>query len=871
MHNRWYLDSKSRCIRSSNFIPCDYSGTQKKLLPLTRFHCISFSRLSQQETQSARLNSMQTTTKDVDEDDDEKFNVKKLDTALDASLHGLSRVNNLRSRETRLERQTVTIYCATFNVGNQPINETFYTEFLKKSEDCDVVVVAAQEASYGYSRKITQPADFARLAEKKVENDSIVNKKEKKTFWGSSKATKMVATLSGGITGGVATGPLAPIGFVVGMVGGYYGGKKIAEESKCKQHWFASVEACLKSKNTRSSNKSSEYKKNEDGENDDESEYVLVQSEVLMQMRLSVHCKKYLEKNVKSVRVGVKATGMGNVVGNKGGIMVEIQFYGGESIAFIGCHLAAHEEKKFYTRRIETIRSILGCAWRDRIEKAFGCEGNGQSWEHSIKAVAEASGLMSGDKNSNNKSSNISSNIDNARREVDEEEQKKRRRLPPDLELLESATHTFFMGDLNFRIDPGPTQAHETVQINSASEMVGADDDDENSVWNSCWSKADIVKETSVNRRAKLPGEIESGDEDSESDSQVNTRKQRENVSTGGTSQSSPFHVGWKFIVETIKQKSWGRLWIGDQLLHAQRQGKCLFGFQELPLQFPPSFKREKGRNDSNPIDATEEYYSKKRIPSYTDRVLIKSLPGFEATRKAHKYEACHGVTSSDHAPVCATFSVNLLLGTSEHEDANDEVLSARQKDDDEYFAILTVEKLQLETHDDRLIFATEEEQSASLLKVHLGKLRTNALEVDDFETAEGSRWSNAKSISNVVLLPSRSFAKDEGEDEEENIRVRSRSSCVWNSRTLRRIGNDALNPDVLPVVKLPKKRAELQNAPYYVIFTVVNENTNARVGTAIISVPTDGKRLPFEADCTSRGRVVGKLRGEWAIDLKVT
>jgi hypothetical protein len=169
------------------------------------------------------------------------------------------------------------------------------------------------------------------------------------------------------------------------------------------------------------------------------------------------------------------------------------------------------------------------------------------------------------------------------------------------------------------------------------------------------------------------------------------------------------------------------------------------------------------------------------------------------------------------------------------------------------------------------LIFATEEEQSASLLKVHLEKLRTNALEVDDFETAEGSRWSNAKSISNVVLLPSRSFAKDEGEDEEENIRVRSRSSCVWNSRTLRRIGNDALNPDVLPVVKLPKKRAELQNAPYYVIFTVVNENTNARVGTAIISVPTDGKRLPFEADCTSRGRVVGKLRGEWAIDLKVT
>ena len=789
-----------------------------------------------------------------------------------SSLQGFSRVNNLRSTKTRLERKKVSIYCATFNVGNQPMNETFYTEFLKKSEGCDVVVIAAQEASYAYSRKILQPADFARLAEKKVENDSVVNKKEKKTFWGSSKATKMVATLSGGITGGVATGPLAPVGFVVGMVGGYYGGKKIAEESKCRQHWFASVEACLKPTNNNHTNNKKESEDEKD--NDEKNEYVLVQSDVLMQMRLSVHCKKYLEKSVKRVTVGVKATGMGNVVGNKGGIMVEIQFYGGESIAFLGCHLAAHEEKKFYARRLETIRAIIGCAWRDRIEKPFGCEGNGASWEHSIKAVAEASGLMSGDRNSNiNKSDNNSNSSDNAQREVDEEEQKKRRRLPPDLELLESATHTFFMGDLNFRIDPGPTQAYETPQINNASEMVGADDDDENSVWNSCWSKADIVTDTSVNRRAKLPGEIESADEDSESDSQVNTTR-RENIPSGGTSQSSPFHVGWKFIADTIKQKNWGRLWIGDQLLHAQRQGKCLFGFQELPLQFPPSFKRDshaalKGRNNDNPVVATEEYYSKKRIPSYTDRVLIKSLPGFEATRKAHTYEACHGVTSSDHAPVCATFSLSLLLGTSEHDDANDDVLPVQNEDD--YFARLTVEKLQLETHDDRLIFASIEEQNASLLKVHLGKLRTNALEVDDFETADGSRWSNAKSISNVVLIPSRSFAKDEVEDGEENMRARSRSSCVWNSRTLRRVGDDTLDPDVLPVLKLPKKRAELQNAPYYVIFTVVNERTNARIGTAIMSVPTDGKRLPFEADCTSRGRVVGKLRGEWAIELKDT
>ena len=154
----------------------------------------------------------------------------------------------------------------------------------------------------------------------------------------------------------------------------------------------------------------------------------------------------------------------------------------------------------------------------------------------------------------------------------------------------------------------------------------------------------------------------------------MNTRKQRENVSTGGTSQSSPFHVGWKFIAETIKQKSWGRLWIGDQLLHAQRQGKCLFGFQELPLQFPPSFKREKVE-----MIRIQSMLLKSIIAKSVSQVIPIACSSnlFLDSRRPGKRinTACHGVTPSDHAPVCATFSVNLLLGTSEHEDANDEVL----------------------------------------------------------------------------------------------------------------------------------------------------------------------------------------------------
>ena len=194
------------------------------------------------------------------------------------------------------------------------------------------------------------------------------------------------------------------------------------------------------------------------------------------------------------------------------------------------------------------------------------------------------------------------------------------------------------MGDLNFRVDPGPTQEYDNSTNGGANEVIGKDDDDIDRVWNSCWSKTDVVKNTSVNRRSKVPGEVSEDDSD-------------DSDSNNATSHSSPFQTGYDFVVDKIKQKDWSRLWIGDQLLHAQRQGKCLFGFQELPLQFPPSFKRNSssstnkkevaesgfGSNSSSsisrtrlhPITEAHEYYTKKRVPSYTDRVLIKSLPGF--------------------------------------------------------------------------------------------------------------------------------------------------------------------------------------------------------------------------------------------------
>jgi len=795
------------------------------------------------------------------------------------------------------KRQPIKVFLGTINLAQESPKECFYREFLGNAKSYDFVCVSAQEGSYQYSnnKEIVKANAF------KVMSGNRAMKHSEKRIWKTSRMQRFIGSVTGGVAAAGVSGPLAPVGFVVGLVGGYYGAKKYAEEQKCRKHWFECVEACLNageeegvvgcSSSSRETRNESQAEEDaamkigglslEDGDGEEKEEYVLVQSEVLMQMRLSVHCKKRFRERIKSVRVGVKATGIGNVLGNKGGLMIEIQFYGGESLAFIGCHLAAHEEKKFYERRIESIRTILKSCWRDKEEKPFGAEGIGASWEQQFKSVAEASGLMSGDSKSNKKKKKKKETTKMTTKTLTKrEEERKQKRLPPDLELLESATHTFFMGDLNFRVDPGPTQEYDNSTNGGANEVIGKDDDDIDRVWNSCWSKTDVVKNTSVSRRSKVPGEVSEDDSD-------------DSDSNNATSHSSPFQTGYDFVVDKIKQKDWSRLWIGDQLLHAQRQGKCLFGFQELPLQFPPSFKRNSssstnkkevvesgfgsnssssiGRTRLHPITEAHEYYTKKRVPSYTDRVLIKSLPGFEANRKAHKYQACHGVTTSDHAPVFATFSVNLLQGITDHEDVNDDVLESGTKELD-YFANINVEKIEFETYDDRLLFSTVEEQKASFLKVHLGKLATNALEIDDFEAGDDSRWSNAKKIENIIVFqpPNHSFGEHEDDDEEESARLKSRSSCTWIARTLRRDG-EGLIADALPVVKLPsRKGSEHENKPYYVIFTVVNEKTNARLATAIVSVPTDdGKRFPFEADCTSCGRVIGKLRGDWRVNLK--
>ena len=60
------------------------------------------------------------------------------------------------------------------------------------------------------------------------------------------------------------------------------------------------------------------------------------------------------------------------------------------------------------------------------------------------------------------------------------------------------------------------------------------------------------------------------------------------------------------------------------------------------------------------------EFYDKKRTPSYTDRILYRSMPNFEKNCTPLSFVSFEDVVTSDHKPVRATFKLNPTLGSKD-------------------------------------------------------------------------------------------------------------------------------------------------------------------------------------------------------------
>lgn len=91
-----------------------------------------------------------------------------------------------------------------------------------------------------------------------------------------------------------------------------------------------------------------------------------------------------------------------------------------------------------------------------------------------------------------------------------------------------------------------------------------------------------------------------------------------------------------------------------DQLLNEMAAGKTFVNFSEADITFKPSYKFDRNTTTYDTSD-------KQRVPSWTDRVLIRSK--HTDAIEWLEYDACHEMLESDHRPVYAAFRVAIPGG----------------------------------------------------------------------------------------------------------------------------------------------------------------------------------------------------------------
>lgn len=92
-----------------------------------------------------------------------------------------------------------------------------------------------------------------------------------------------------------------------------------------------------------------------------------------------------------------------------------------------------------------------------------------------------------------------------------------------------------------------------------------------------------------------------------------------------------------------------------DQLIREMKKGNVFHNFTEAAVpHFTPTYRFL--RNTEGPTRDYDPW--KARVPSWCDRILTKSLGSSVDKVKCIKYDAEHGVRSSDHSPVFAIYDV---------------------------------------------------------------------------------------------------------------------------------------------------------------------------------------------------------------------
>ncbi|KAF8248115.1 DNase I-like protein [Wilcoxina mikolae CBS 423.85] len=111
------------------------------------------------------------------------------------------------------------------------------------------------------------------------------------------------------------------------------------------------------------------------------------------------------------------------------------------------------------------------------------------------------------------------------------------------------------------------------------------------------------------------------------------------------TSDTRP-PTGCEFPTPQAGFEAWSEQWKLDQLGKRRREGKTLHHLQEAEVEFPPTYKFEMEHGG----------YSKRRWPSWTDRILF--LPSQVVS--VARYDSIQAYNGSDHKPVYAVVEIEV-------------------------------------------------------------------------------------------------------------------------------------------------------------------------------------------------------------------
>ncbi|GAX82254.1 hypothetical protein CEUSTIGMA_g9682.t1 [Chlamydomonas eustigma] len=393
------------------------------------------------------------------------------------------------------------------------------------------------------------------------------------------------------------------------------------------------------------------------------SQYVQVAARSLMAIHLFIFVRKDVQSLVTYVDGATIPTGIGNVLGNKGGVAISLKV-AGKTMLIINSHLAAHEE--FVGRRNSDYNRI--------------CSGLPVPTLPSTQTNSAPNLMQSPSPSPSTRWSPSSGCIAGGLNVValDSRQQSKGGTSPPVLYparvlVAEKADAYVTAAETSVRASDGSTTTSTPNRPSSRTSRVA---DKGSDLWHPHnWHPASAPGSPDV--RAARGGGLDRGMEGSGASFSSNASGNMSDVAhlRSGSSVAVGGHPGlerhdvviWAgdlnyriqgsplSVKQALEEGRHDILHANDQLRIEQVQGRAFKGFHEQAIAFPPTFKYE----------LSSDEYNLKRTPSWTDRVLFlcNTTSDYCAFRPTY-YTAVHEVKESDHRPVVAGFEMLLRPST---------------------------------------------------------------------------------------------------------------------------------------------------------------------------------------------------------------